>query len=122
MASEIIVPGFERNDERGLFREILNSGDWQAMNWARMKPGSTLGDHYHKKTTLFLYLVTGSAGIKTVHIVNGQREDFELKAGQGVLFKPLESHVIRFLEESEVIMLKSLKFDPADPDIYHHPV
>ncbi|MCX5874540.1 MAG: cupin domain-containing protein [Deltaproteobacteria bacterium] len=122
MAHEIIPPGFERNDERGLFREIINSGDWKAINWAKMRPGAILGNHYHKKTVMFFYLINGSARIRTVDINTGQRDEFELKAGQGVFFQPMESHIISFVDESEVLMLKSLPFDPADPDIVHHPV
>ncbi|MCL5124957.1 MAG: cupin domain-containing protein [Deltaproteobacteria bacterium] len=122
MAHEIFIPGFERNDERGLFLEIINSGEWKAVNWARMLPGASLGNHYHKKATMFFYLISGSAHVKTIDINSGERDEFELSGGQGVFFPPLESHIIIFSTESEVLMLKSLSFDPSDPDICHHPV
>ena len=122
MPHEICLPGFERNDDRGLFREITNSGEWRAVNWARMLPGSSLGNHYHKKATMFFYLISGSAHIKTVDINSGDRDEFELCGGQGVIFPPLESHIIVFDRESEVLMLKSESFDPANPDICHYTV
>ena len=122
MAHEIVLPGFERNDDRGLFREIINSGEWRAINWAKMLPGATLGNHYHKKTVMFFYLVNGSANVRTVNVNTGLRDEFELREGQGVFFHPFESHIITFVVESEVLMLKSLRFDPADPDIVHYPV
>jgi dTDP-4-dehydrorhamnose 3,5-epimerase-like enzyme len=122
MAHEIIPPGFERNDDRGLFREIINSGEWKAVNWAKMSPGATLGNHYHEKTVMFFYVMNGSAHIRTLDVGTGARDEFELKQGQGVFFKPMESHIISFTDESEVLMLKSQPFDPSDPDIVHYPV
>ncbi len=122
MNHELVKPGFERCDERGLFREILNSGNWEALNWARMNPGSVLGNHFHKKTIVFLYVVSGSATIRTVNVNSGERDEFTVPEGQGVMLRTFESHAIHFMEESQVIMLKSRKFDPSDPDTFHHTV
>ncbi len=122
MTHELLKPGFERDDERGIFREIINSGHWEAMNWAEMNEGSVLGNHYHKKTVVFLYVVSGSAKIRTVNIDNGSRDEFTVTQGQGVMLKTFESHAIHFVQKSQVIMLKSHRFDPSDPDTFHHTV
>jgi hypothetical protein len=45
-----------------------------------------------------------------------------LRAGQGVILNTNESHAIRFIEESDFVMLKSLRYNPADPDTYQFPV
>ncbi|MGC8603456.1 MAG: hypothetical protein ACP5VS_07200, partial [Desulfomonilaceae bacterium] len=103
MTHKIILPGFERTDQRGLFREIINSGQWRAVNWAKMLPGSSLGNHYHKKTVLFFYLINGLAHVKTIDVNTGLKDEFRIKSGQGVFFKPFESHVIDFESESEVL-------------------
>lgn len=122
MSHELIKPGFERNDDRGFFKEILNSGHWEAMNWALMNEGSVLGNHYHKKTIVFFYVVSGSARIRTVNIDEGDRDEFTVMAGEGVMLRTLESHAIHFTEKSQVIMLKSRRFDPSDPDTFHYTV
>ncbi len=122
MTHEILKPGFERKDDRGTFREILNSGQWEALNWAHMNKGSVLGNHYHKRTVVFLHVVKGSAFIRTVNIDTGDRDEFNVASGQGVMLSTYESHAIHFTEESEVIMLKSSRFDPGDPDTYHFEV
>ena len=88
MAHVIVPPGFERNDERGLFCEIINSGDWRAVNWAKMCSGAILGNHYHKKTVMFFYLIKGSVHIKTINVNTGERDEFELKPGQGYSSSP----------------------------------
>lgn len=122
MSHDKISPSFERTDDRGLFQEILNDGHWENLIRGRMNPGAVIGNHYHKKTVVFFYLTRGSAQVKTVHVNTGAREDFPLQANQGILLKVNESHAIRFQEESEFIMLKSLRYDPADPDTYGFPV
>jgi quercetin dioxygenase-like cupin family protein len=122
MSNSILKPSFERQDDRGLFQELLNTGTWETAVYARMNPDAVLGNHYHKKTEIFLYLLTGTAEIRTVHVQSGQRDQFRLEAGSGVILHAYHSHAIRFTKESEVFMLKSLRYDEADPDTYSFPV
>jgi quercetin dioxygenase-like cupin family protein len=122
MSHEPITPSFNRTDDRGTFQEILNGGHWEALIRGAMKPGAVMGNHFHRKTVIFFYLTSGSVQIKTVHVDNGETDSFRLIAGQGTVLKTDESHAIRFLEESEFIMLKSLKYDAQDPDTYPYPV
>ncbi len=122
MPHEILPVTFERNDERGLFREILNKGHWQALISGRMNPQAVIGNHFHKRTVIFFHIAKGAASVKTIDVKTGKKEDFMLHSGQGVILPVNESHAILFLEESEFIMLKSMKYDPADPDTFDFPV
>ncbi len=121
MKHEILSPVFERTDERGIFRELLSTGQWEALICGRMNVDAVLGHHYHRKTVVFLFLTSGAASIKTVHVETGEKDEFVLHANQGVILRPNEAHVIRFLEESDFIMLKSHRYDPSDPDTFHLP-
>lgn len=118
MSHEILRPSFERKDDRGTFQEVLNSGTWEALICGRMKPQAVMGNHYHKKTIVFLYLTSGSVRIKTVGAETGLVDEFELKTGEGVMLETGEAHAIRFLEESDFVMLKSAMYDPDDPDTF----
>jgi len=118
MGHEILTPGFVRTDERGLFQEVLNDGHWESLIMGKMNPDALLGNHYHKKTLIFFYVSRGSARIKTVDVRTNERDEFLLREQQGVLLGANVSHVIRFLEESEFVMLKSLRYNPEDPDTY----
>jgi quercetin dioxygenase-like cupin family protein len=122
MPHEILPTSFERNDERGVFREILNTGHWESLIAGRMNPQAVIGNHFHKKTVIFFHISQGSARIRTIDVKTGERDDFSLRSGQGVILRTNESHAIRFLEESDFIMLKSVKYDPADPDTFDFPV
>ena len=120
MKHEILNPSFERIDDRGIFREILNDGHWEALICGRMKPDAVMGNHYHKKTVIFFCLTSGSAEIATIHVENGEKDAFLLKSGQGVILNTNESHAIRFIEESDFVMLKSVRYNAADPDTYQY--
>ena len=122
MSHEIIVPSFERIDERGAFQEVLNDGRWEALIRGSMKPDALMGNHYHRHTVIFFYLTVGSARIKTVNVETGDTDEFQLKSGEGAILRINESHAIRFLKESEFIMLKSQKYDSDDPDTYSFPI
>jgi quercetin dioxygenase-like cupin family protein len=122
MAHEIIKPTFSRSDTRGVLTEVLNGGHWESLLNGSMNPGAVMGNHYHQQTVVFFYLTSGAATVKTVHVETGVRDEFRLNAEEGVLLHPNESHAIRFDEPSGFIMLKSVQYDPQNPDTFHYPV
>jgi dTDP-4-dehydrorhamnose 3,5-epimerase-like enzyme len=122
MAHEILRPTFERRDNRGLFCEIVNGFSFSAASRGRMSAGAVMGNHFHKKTRIFFFLVSGSATVRTVDVATGATDAFQLSEEEGVYLEPGESHSIRYESESEFVMLKSLPYDPKEPDTYEYPV
>ena len=122
MTHEIITPSFVREDERGTLREVLNSGAWMSIVQGEMRPGAVMGNHYHKETQVFFYLLSGAADIVTEHVIKKTRERFSLSTQQGVLLNTYESHIITFSQASSYLLLKSLPYDPDHDDTYHHPL
>lgn len=118
MAHDIVKPTFTRTDARGLFMEVLNDGRWETLLTGTMNPGAVLGDHYHKETIVFFFLTRGAAHIKTIDVETRARDAFDLRSGEGVLLHTGESHAIHFAELSDFIMLKSKRYDPANPDTF----
>jgi dTDP-4-dehydrorhamnose 3,5-epimerase-like enzyme len=118
----IVVPGFERRDDRGVFREVVNGFDARTLICGEMKAGAVLGNHFHRRTRVFFYLARGEAQVRTLHVETGEKDLFFLRENQGVFFEVNESHAVRFLRDGEFVMLKSLAYDPAEPDTFTHPV
>lgn len=118
----ILAPSFTRQDDRGIFTEVINSGHWESLITGQMQEGAVLGNHYHQETTVFFFLTSGRVRIKTVHIQTGAQDEFQLEAEQGVMLIPYESHAIHFEALSTFMMLKSLHYDPAQPDTYPYRV
>ncbi len=122
MKHDVLVPTFQRRDGRGLFVEALNGGPWETLVFGSMKRDAELGHHYHKKTEVCFFLTKGRAEVSIVHVETREREQLQFAAPQGVRLRVNESHVIRFLEDSDFVMLKSQRYDPDDPDTFSHPV
>jgi dTDP-4-dehydrorhamnose 3,5-epimerase-like enzyme len=122
MPHSIITPSFTRTDERGIFRELLNEGNWQSILHGDSVAGAVMGNHYHLQTLVFFFLLSGAAHIITEHIHTGARDDFHLAAMQGVILRTEESHAITFTAASQYLLLKSQVYDPQAPDTYHHPL
>jgi mannose-6-phosphate isomerase-like protein (cupin superfamily) len=121
-SNRVVTPGFERRDSRGTFREIVNGFEARNLLSGEMEEGAVLGNHYHRETRVFFYLTRGSAKVSVVNVVTGETEAFDLAANQGCFFEVNESHAVRFMEPGEFVMLKSLAYDPTNPDTYPHPV
>ena len=113
---------YSRKDDRGTFVEIVNRGPWQTVITGSMNAGAVLGNHYHKVTELFFFLVDGRCRVDVECLRTGRHRQVTLSAGQGVCLATLEAHAVRFLEPSSFILLKSRAFDPDLPDIYDRPV
>lgn len=122
MTHQIIKPSFTRTDARGTLTEILNDGHWESIINGRMNPDAVMGNHYHKQTLVFFYLLSGAAHVKTIHTETGARDEFSLSANEGVMLHTDESHAIRFLEPSDYLLLKSKRYDPQNPDTFTYPV
>jgi len=122
MQHPIVEPGTVRVDARGTFIEALNGGRWESLICGSMKAEAVMGDHFHRQTVVFFFLTAGAAQIDTVDVTSGERDRVRLDANQGLLLRTGESHAIRFLQDSQFVMLKSRRYDAADPDTFAFPV
>jgi dTDP-4-dehydrorhamnose 3,5-epimerase-like enzyme len=116
MGLSIVEPIYTRQDERGLFQEVIRGKAWRTVIVGHMRSGSEMGHHYHRKTQVYFHITSGAAKVSTEDVETGDRDQLELSSGQGVLLEPKQSHVIRFTCESDFLMLKSLGYDPENPD------
>ncbi len=116
MEISILKPIYTRQDDRGLFQELIRGKTWRTVIVGHMHKDSEMGHHYHLKTLVFFHITNGAATVSTEDIETGERNHLDLAAGQGVLLEPNQAHVIRFQQESDFLMLKSLSYDPKDPD------
>ncbi len=122
MSHQIIEPIYTRQDVRGEFQEIIRDYPWYTVIAGQMHPGSEMGHHYHIETLVFFYLLSGSASIRMIDVGTKEKSSLDIRAGQGVLLVPNQAHAIRFLQESNFLMLKSIGYNPENPDTYSFPV
>lgn len=113
-----VAPTFVREDARGTFIEVLNRGPWETVLLGRMHTGAILGNHYHKHTSVFIYLIRGSAEVVQVDVRTLRQSQTQVAEGAGLLLEPWRAHAIRFAADAEVLALKSRAFDAEDSDTY----
>ncbi|MDA4122232.1 MAG: cupin domain-containing protein [Thaumarchaeota archaeon] len=99
-----IKPAFE--DERGAIFDILEE-PVEHTGMIRSKKGSVRGNHYHKESTQYTFVLSGKMEFTTrdAHLSDGPRETAVLLPGDLVVTPPMEAHVMRFLEDTVFIDL-----------------
>jgi quercetin dioxygenase-like cupin family protein len=116
--AKLQAPTFKRVDDRGTLVEVVNAGPWETVITGTMRPGAVLGNHYHKLTRMFFYLVQGEARVDVVDVASGTRWSRRVAAGEGLYLECGEAHAIRFSRESNYLLLKARRFSPTDADTF----
>ena len=97
-----ITKDFE--DHRGVISDILVKEKIDYVTIIYNKKGAIRGNHYHKKTIQFLYVLEGS--ILVASQKKGQEvEEKVLKEGSLLFNEARESHAIKSLEDSKLLIL-----------------
>ena len=97
-----ITTDFE--DHRGVISDILVKEKIDYVTIIYNKKGAIRGNHYHKKTIQFLYVLEGS--ILVASQKKGKEvEEKVLKEGSLLFNEARESHAIKSLEDSKLLIL-----------------
>jgi mannose-6-phosphate isomerase-like protein (cupin superfamily) len=111
-----------RIDERGTFNELIATGTWESVIAGTMKAGAVMGHHYHHHTIVAVFLLEGRAHVVTEDVKTRARHEYDVRAGQGFVFRPSEARAIHYLEDARFLLLKSHRYDHAAPDLIKYPV
>jgi quercetin dioxygenase-like cupin family protein len=96
-----LVPSFE--DDRGKIIDLLENENVNAVTLITFKRGAVRGNHYHKQTTQWNYVISGS--IKLVSQVPGESVvETVMKPGDFVVTGPNVRHALVGLEESQLLV------------------
>lgn len=114
MKLHVFHPAFNRNDHRGDLIEIINGSRWQNISYGHIKKNAMMGNHYHKKTIVFFFLLKGNAIVDVVNAKTQETGYARIKQNEGIIFGPYISHAIRFQRDSMFLMGKSKKYDISD--------
>ena len=91
-------------DERGFIQDILIGDVVDAVTLLSCEPGAIRGNHFHKKSTQYLYVISGKL------ICASQKGDSpvemeEIVEGDLVTNPPGEKHAFKALEKSLVLSM-----------------
>lgn len=89
-------------DRRGTITDILDGVPVECVTLLTSKKGAVRGNHYHKKTTQYAYVLEGRFRVFTQQV--GQRVRFRVvKKGELVVTPPRERHAFVALEDSVLL-------------------
>ena len=96
------------DDERRRITQLFTATINQ-VNVYDAKKGASLGDHYHKETTEYFYIVRGTV------IYNGERI---FETGDLFVVYPQEMHTIKCLTDTKFMTFLSRPYKEDDKDIW----
>lgn len=91
-------------DDRGLIVDLISNDEINAVTLITFNAGSIRANHYHKKTIQWNYIISGEILFVTKRN-DGEREERILKKGDYVVTRENESHALKAIEFSEVLII-----------------
>lgn len=93
-------------DERGSITDILDSIDFNGATIIKSRKGCIRGNHFHKETIQYIYVIKGKMKSQSKKIDEDLIEII-LETGDLISHESLEAHNFEALEDSTFIVLSS---------------
>lgn len=90
-------------DSRGKIVDLIEKKNINAITFITQKKGKVRGNHYHKKTIQWNYLLKGKISIYAKS-KNKRTKIITLKVGDLVVTSKNESHAIKAIKDSEFLV------------------
>ncbi len=101
-------------DARGEIRDLITKTSVDAVTLITCAKGSVRGNHYHKKTVQYDYVISGKFYLYTKPMPNGKTIRRVLKAGDVAFHPAMEAHAFKAIEETVFISLTKGPRNGAD--------
>lgn len=107
---ETIPVSLAFEDERGTITDLLNNVEIRHVGILTSRAGAIRGNHYHKKASQYSYVIKGR--LEVVSQTPGQQPESEtVSQGDMFLDLPGTSHAMRFLDDTELLVLTTVPRD-----------
>ena len=105
---KVLDPEFQHKDERRTLTQLFTS-DIKQVNHYEANQGSILGDHFHKETVEYFFIVSG------VVKYNGEKL---LSKNDLIAVYPEENHTLECLTRVELLSFLTKPFTKENPDLW----
>ncbi|HUO50628.1 MAG TPA: cupin domain-containing protein [Candidatus Paceibacterota bacterium] len=92
-------------DARGVIRDIITHANVDAVTLITCAKGAVRGNHYHKKTVQYDYVLSGRMLCVSKDMKNGKKTRRVLKEGDLAFHPANEAHAFKALEKSTFLSL-----------------
>ena len=90
--------------------DLLNGVDIKHVGYISSKAGSVRGNHFHKQASQYTYLISGKMEIIS-RDPGCEPESVVVSKGELFLDPPLTEHAMRFIEDTEMLVLTTIPRD-----------
>ncbi len=101
---EISHPVIAFQDDRGRIIDVMEAVDFNCATVISSSKGATRGNHYHQKTTQWIYVLRGKV-LAHSRMPDGPLQSAILETGDLIKNSPFEQHAFTALEDSEFLVL-----------------
>ena len=101
---EIVHPAVAFEDHRGRIIDVMEAIDFNYATVITSRKGVTRGNHYHQKTTQWVYVLRGRMQAHS-RMADGPLKRAVLEVGDLIKNPPFEQHALTALEDSEFLVL-----------------
>jgi quercetin dioxygenase-like cupin family protein len=101
---KIVHREYAFEDNRGQILDILENEAIDSVTLINSKKGAIRGDHYHKETTQYVFILNGELELLT-QFGEDALEKTVLKKGDLAVTDPMEKHTMKALQDSEFLVL-----------------
>lgn len=102
-------------DARGVIRDMATHTNIDAMTYITFTKDAVRGNHYHKQTMQYDYIISGKLICRTKEGENGKVEESVVEAGDLITHTPPVWHAYKAIEDSVMI---SSTLGPRQGDEY----
>jgi dTDP-4-dehydrorhamnose 3,5-epimerase len=99
----IIKTKINFEDDRGIIRDIMGHTSVDAMTYITFTKGAIRGNHYHKKTMQYDYIISGQLLCRTREDESKKIEEVIVEAGDFITHPFPSQHAYKALEDSVMI-------------------
>ncbi len=89
-------------DSRGLISDLISKENINAITYLTINKKKVRGNHYHKKTTQWNYLISGK--VMFVSKNNGKKKKFIAKKGDLIKIGTKEHHALKAIVKCELMV------------------
>jgi len=90
-------------DARGEIVDLIEGKNINAVTRITFTKGSVRGNHYHKETTQWNYLIKGKVKL-VVQVGDGAIDEITLEPGDLASTAPMEKHALVGIEDSDLLV------------------
>lgn len=90
-------------DQRGEISDLIENETINAITRITIRKGAVRGNHYHKQTWQWNYVVSGKMKLVT-RMLNEERQEVTLSPGDLAVTEPHEHHALVGVEDCDVLV------------------